>query len=125
MKQIFLLLCVLFIVSCVSPENILLVEELPKVEEVPEVKKVPEKKVEEPIVEPTQKECTLNTDCEKGFYCIEKECAKVDSLNGKEDGCSMCTLQSVTVLTSDGETYTEGQGKGSYATMVVRRIVNE
>jgi hypothetical protein len=112
MKQLLLIILVLFIVSCVSPEDIL-VEELPKVEEVKE------QPVEEIDAEPIQEiakttSCKFSSDCENGFYCIETQCKSIESLNEKKQKCELCTFKTATILTSDGETYTEGQGKGSY-----------
>ncbi len=115
MKHILLIILVLFIVSCVSPEDIL-VEDLPKAKEVPEVKEQPiEEPVDaEPIQETTTQSCKFSSDCERGFYCIETQCKSIESLNEKKQKCEQCTFQTATILTSDGETYTEGQGKGSY-----------
>lgn len=85
-------------------------------EEVPvEVPEEPEPLVmeKEPILEEPVATCTTRTDCENA-QCIEGECKSVSDLYNT-DCESTCTMGSVTVTTSDGETETVGRGQGSFS----------
>ena len=107
----------LFLVSCQNvvkqqPAKVNAeVKEVPKTEEVPEANKnvVPEiPKVEEKV------SCEVTSDCDEGLLCIDGECGVIADLYNT-DCENKCTIKSVTVLTSDGETYTLKLGQGSYS----------
>lgn len=58
--------------------------------------------------------CEANDDCDKGLLCIDGGCATIEELYNTE--CeNKCTISSVTMLTSDDETYNLKLGQGSYS----------
>ncbi len=57
--------------------------------------------------------CMANADCREGLLCIDNECKTFADLY-RYDCTDRCNFNSVTVSTSDGETYTFAKGQGSY-----------
>jgi len=58
--------------------------------------------------------CEVNADCEEGLLCIDDKCGTIEGLY-KTECENKCSISSVTVLTSDDETYTLKLGQGSYS----------
>lgn len=72
-------------------------------------------KTDIPVTAPKQKiGCTLTANCSVGEYCLNGNCGKlIDEYKTKE--CpKKCKVSSVTIDTSDGETYDLALGQGSY-----------
>lgn len=58
-------------------------------------------------------ECSVSADCTEGEDCIDNSCGTIAQLY-QTDCESKCNYNLVTISTSDGESYTFQQGKGSY-----------
>ncbi len=60
-----------------------------------------------------QIDCTLNSECAAGSFCIQKTCTNPkDLINTNCD--KLCTVKEVVIETSDGNSYTLPPGKGDY-----------
>ncbi|MEK6853252.1 MAG: hypothetical protein AABX64_01080 [Nanoarchaeota archaeon] len=59
--------------------------------------------------------CNDNNQCPAGEYCVEGSCHTLASLYKGEGDCTkLCSYYAVTMLTSDGETYSIKPKRGSY-----------
>lgn len=123
MKKIlmaFLILLSLFLIgcSCQTPEKISPAENLAE-ENIdanpPSETESPNPDIPETAPKP-KIQCTHNANCSVGEYCLNGNCGKLAEVyQAKLETCNKkCKINSLSIYTSDGESYDLSLGQGSY-----------
>lgn len=119
--RIVSLFIILFIMLILAISGCVKKEKTPVSAPIPEAAPIPETEVSASATNaetapPRALVCTKNSECTGGKICLDGSCQTLQEVYAPVANCAKkCNYNTVTLLTSDQETYTLKKGEGSYS----------